>query len=446
VGAVTLRHTSGSIFLQDATGALYAEASSNTLVHLGDVVEVVGQVNLAGYSPTLRDALYRPTGRREVVRPKPVTGLQLESGALDMYLVQLSGELIARPLYQQDVQTLDLSSDHVLVLLQLQANGSPLSQLQPGSRLRATGICSVGGDKNHHPTSFRIHLRSGDDVTVLRGPPWWTAQRTAVVLGIAAALALATVAWMASARHKQLSLALEKRVQERTAELESANRELESFSYSVSHDLRAPLRAIAGFSEALVEDYSASLDPGAKAYLQRIRDAAGQMNRLIEGLLKLARLTRSELHREPTDLSAVAAAVVDELRHTEPSRDVQCTIQPGMVDSVDRNLIRIVFANLLQNAWKFTAKTSQPQVQVGQLNPRNHPVYFVRDNGAGFEPCQAEKLFQVFQRLHSAAEYEGTGIGLATVHRIVQRHGGRVWAEGKVKEGACFYFTLAPER
>ncbi|MFO8079000.1 MAG: PAS domain S-box protein [Armatimonadota bacterium] len=236
---------------------------------------------------------------------------------------------------------------------------------------------------------------------------------------------------------------LEERVRDRTAQLEAANAELEAFAYSVSHDLRAPLRAIDGFSQAVVEDYAEDLDDTARDYLRRVRRASQRMGSLIDDLLQLSRITRVELFRDRVDLSAMAREVVDELRAQHPERVVEVVIEPDMTADVDRRLIRTALSNLLGNAWKYTAKLSEAKIEFGsQAGEQGRRVYRVIDNGAGFDMQYAGKLFQPFQRLHREDEFPGTGIGLATVRRVIRRHGGDVWAEGAVDEGATFYFTL----
>jgi light-regulated signal transduction histidine kinase (bacteriophytochrome) len=224
--------------------------------------------------------------------------------------------------------------------------------------------------------------------------------------------------------------------------LEAAVRELEAFSYSVSHDLRAPLRTISAFTQALAEDLRYQLDDKAKDHLRRVLAAAARMNDLIDALLELSRISRSALGRHTVDISAVAIAVVDELRRRDVTRKLGATIDPGMVAEADGRLVRILFDNLLGNTWKFTAKTDSPHVHIGAKRRDGETVYFVTDNGAGFDMAYVERLFTPFQRLHSEREYAGTGIGLATVKRIVERHGGRIWAESTPGEGASFYFTL----
>ena len=243
----------------------------------------------------------------------------------------------------------------------------------------------------------------------------------------------------------ELNVELEDRIRYRTAELEAANEELEAFAYSVSHDLRAPLRAIDGFAQALLEDGADQLDEQGRGHLDRVRANAQRMGWLIDDLLKLSRVTRAELRPEEVSITAVAAAVVEELGRSEPDRRVDLAIADDLTTRADPRLLEVLLANLLGNAWKFTARRSVAQIEVGATEQDGETVYFVRDDGAGFDMAYSDKLFGAFQRLHSSTEFEGTGIGLATVKRIVHRHGGRVWAEGKVGGGATFYFTL-PER
>lgn len=232
-------------------------------------------------------------------------------------------------------------------------------------------------------------------------------------------------------------------LQHRAASLEVANKELESFSYSVSHDLRAPLRTIAGFSQAIAEDYASQLDAEGKNYLQRIQAAAQRMGELIDDLLKLARITRMEMHFETVNMSELAHMITAELQQTQPERQAEFVIAEGLIANGDSQLLRIVLENLLGNAWKFTARRPQARIEVGLIEHSEHEqVFVIRDDGEGFDMAYADKLFGAFQRLHAMTEFEGTGIGLATVQRIVHRHGGRVWAEGAVSKGAAFYFTL----
>jgi PAS domain S-box-containing protein len=224
--------------------------------------------------------------------------------------------------------------------------------------------------------------------------------------------------------------------------IEAINKELESFSYSVSHDLRTPLRSIDGFSQALLEDCAGLLNEQGKDYLSRIRAASQHMEQLIDDLLGLSRTARHELRRKSVDLSALALGSADEVRKIWPGRQVKLVVAPGLQAHGDPQLLRILFVNLLSNAWKFTSKQERAMIEVDALSHDGTTAYFVRDNGAGFDMAYVAKLFSPFQRLHAMTEYPGTGIGLSTVQRIVARHGGLVWAEGWVGQGATFYFTL----
>ena len=237
--------------------------------------------------------------------------------------------------------------------------------------------------------------------------------------------------------------ALNADLQRRAAELEEANKELDAFSYTVSHDLRTPLSSIDGFSQALLEDYTATLDARGQDYLQRICGATQRMADLIDALLGLSHVTRAELVWEAVDVSALARAIATDLQRREPTRQVECVIAGGLVAHADARLLGVVLENLFSNAWKFTARQPQARIEFGSLPPREGSlVFFVRDNGVGFDMASADELFRAFQRLHGRTEYPGTGVGLATVQRIIQRHGGRIWAEGAVGQGATFYFTL----
>ncbi len=239
----------------------------------------------------------------------------------------------------------------------------------------------------------------------------------------------------------RLNAELEERVRARTEQLEATNKELESFAYSVSHDLRAPLRSIRGFSEVLLERYGRGLQAEGRDFLRRAYDSCAQMDKLIEDLLKLSRAGRSELVKADVDLSALADGIASELRETDPQREVEVVITPGLSACGDEHLLRIALNNLLRNAWKFTRDQPRPRIEFGSTSDQP-PAFFVRDNGAGFDMTYAERLFGVFQRLHTASEFPGTGVGLATVKRIINRHGGRAWATGAVRQGATFFFTL----
>jgi PAS domain S-box-containing protein len=225
-------------------------------------------------------------------------------------------------------------------------------------------------------------------------------------------------------------------------ELEASNKELEAFSYAVSHDLRAPLRSMAGFSTALLEDYSEKLDGEGKQFLKHIQDSSELMALLIDDLLKLSQVIRTNINYDKVNVSDVAQEVVNELAKTEATRNVKVIIAPDIIAYGDRNLLRLVLGNLIGNAWKFSSKIAEPRIEIGNIEHNDKQTYFVRDNGVGFDMTYAGKLFKPFQRLHQASEFPGTGIGLATVQPIIHRHGGEVWVESKVGEGATFFFTV----
>ncbi len=245
----------------------------------------------------------------------------------------------------------------------------------------------------------------------------------------------------AEAHALEMTHELERRVRERTGQLEAINKELEAFCYSVSHDLRAPLRSIRGFSEVLLERYASHLDARGQDFLRRTCQSSQQMDKLIEDLLKLSRVGRSELQRRPVNLSELVTGIVAELRKSDPGRSAEFIIAPDLHAQADERLLRVALDNLLNNAWKFTSRAPQARIEFGVTQDPEY-AFFVRDNGAGFDMAYASRLFGVFQRLHAATEFAGTGVGLATVQRIINRHGGRAWATGKPNEGATFYFTL----
>ncbi len=241
---------------------------------------------------------------------------------------------------------------------------------------------------------------------------------------------------------RNLNKELEQRVKERTMQLEAVNKELEAFAYSVSHDFRAPLRALDGFSKSLQTNYSDQLDDQGQHYLKRIHNASIYMSNLIDDLLELSRVTRTEIRQQEADISHLSGEIIKALQEAEPERRVEVEIAPGLTARGDTALLRAVMENLLGNAWNFSSKEPEAKIEVGLTRINEEAVFFVRDNGTGFDMAYADKLFGAFQRLHGKEEFPGTGIGLATVQRIINRHGGRIWAESELGKGAIFYFTL----
>lgn len=269
----------------------------------------------------------------------------------------------------------------------------------------------------------------------------FTTQHIETAQDVASQLAIAIQQARLNQQVRDYAHQLEKRVAERTAQLEAINQELESFSYSVAHDLRAPLRAVDGFSRILEEEHLDAFDSEALTLFQHVRSATQRMNQLIEDLLSLSRLTRGELHRARVNLSEIAREIIAELRQREPNRNVTFLADAEVFADADARMMRIALENLLSNAWKFTAKTESAQIEFG-AQKTDPTVYYVRDNGAGFDMANSQKLFGAFQRLHAESQFPGTGIGLATAKRIIRRHGGRIWAEAQVEKGATFYFTV----
>jgi PAS domain S-box-containing protein len=281
------------------------------------------------------------------------------------------------------------------------------------------------------------------------GTPLWTVVATSPIyesgnyVGAMAMITDVTQRREAEAQVRQLNAELERRIAERTAQLEFSNRELEAFAYSVAHDLRAPLRSISNFTLALSEDCADKLDELGLDYLKRIRASSQRMSELIDGILALSRVNRVEFVEENVNLSALACSISEQLQRWQPERNVLFQLQDGLVDRGDSQLLRLVLENLLGNAWKFTRERPVARIEFGLLpGEGTRRVYFVRDNGAGFDMEYQQKLFGVFQRLHTQQEFEGNGVGLATVQRIVRRHGGHAWGEGRVGQGATFCFTL----
>ena len=280
-------------------------------------------------------------------------------------------------------------------------------------------------------------LNIGADVTEA-----FTAEDMNIAWEIADSLAIAIQQARLYQQVQKHAQDLEQRVAERTAELTTTNKELERFGYSVSHDLRAPLRGINGFSMALIEDYGAILDEEGRDYLKRIRAATLRMGQLIDDLLNLARVTRTEMVRQTIDLSAIARSIADNFQKEQPDRRVEVHIQEGAVIHGDVLLMTVVLQNLLDNAWKFTSKHKHAHIEFGFRDEANERVIYVRDDGAGFDMAYKDKLFYPFERLHTPQEFEGSGVGLATVRRIIERHGGRVWAEGEIDKGATVWFSV----
>ena len=408
------------------------------------------RVQLQELLSTLHDAEtgqrgYLLTGNNTYLEPYQAARLRLER-----QLAQLDTRVAGRPAQQQLLNILENQID------------AKRKELQTSIRLFDTqGFAAAqalvrGNTGKQHMDRIRATIARMTALETTRLEQLRTSiiehgrRVLAAWVGLAALLlALLVIAYVAVVREFARRDAAEDRIQvlnsalqRQLKELIGLNEELEAFSYSVSHDLRAPLRAIDGFSLALLEDYSNKLDEAGIRHLQRVRKASGRMAELIEDLLTLSRVSRKPLQLQSVDLSDIATEIREHLEHAEPSRQIRFAITPGISTIGDPGLLRIVLENLLNNAWKFTRRQTNGLIEFGTLQHEDGPVHFVRDNGAGFDMSYANKLFRPFQRLHAETDFEGTGVGLATVARVVQRHGGEIWAEGEAGKGATFYFTL----
>jgi signal transduction histidine kinase len=357
-----------------------------------------------------------------------------------VYLVDRRGQIAAHPELAPDGELRDVSSVPSVQKALRGEGGTDIAFDPVAQEVRVVGYASVPGYgwgvMAEQPTRTAFAARNRE------------LRHLGLVYGLVA-LASGTFAYwilqMLTERRRaayQIS-ALNADLQRWTAEIEEANKELEAFSYTVSHDLRTPLSSIDGFSQALLEDYAATLDARGQDYLQRICEATQRMADLIDALLDLSHVTRAALVCEAVDMSALARAIATDLQRREPTRQAEFVIADGLVAHGDARWLDVVLENLFSNAWKFTARQPQAHIEFGSLPQHDGSlVFFVRDNGVGFDMAYVDKLFRAFQRLHGRTEYPGTGVGLATVQRIIQRHGGRIWAEGAVGEGATFYFTI----
>ena len=369
--------------------------------------------------------------------------------ALEAILEPLGQNLLTAASGRDALRTL-LTTDAAVILLDVkmpEMDGFETALLiRDRERSRNTPILFLTAAAPSQAMAQRGYAAGAVDYLVKPTVPEFVRSKVAVFVELAkAARLLERQAELLRAREHEARELAEARAAA-LAELEQKNHELEAFSYAVSHDLRAPLRRIDSFGKALLESRPDQLDETGQRFLQRIREATGHMAELIDGMLHLARVTRAELRAWPVDLSLLAAETVAELRQGEPDRDVEVTIRPGMVVNGDPRILRILLQNLLGNAWKFTAGRTPARIELGLLAAHSEPVYYVRDNGVGFDMAYSGRLFTPFQRLHAADAFPGTGIGLATSQRIVQRHGGRIWLEGDVGRGATVFFTLGHPR
>ena len=311
---------------------------------------------------------------------------------------------------------------------------------------RHTPILFLTAGDNSQTQAVRGYAVGAVDYLVKPVVPEFVRSKVAVFVELAKKNELLRRQAKLLAESEQAALELAETRAELVRDLEHKNRELESFSYAVSHDLRAPLRRIDSFSRAVLESHGDRLDEAGQRFLSRVREASQHMSQLIDDVLYLSRVTRAEVREQEVDLSGIVAMILTRLQESEPERKAEVKLRPGVIVTGDGQLLKIAMENLLANAWKFTAKEPESRIEFGMTQVGGEPTYFVRDNGAGFDMTYADRLFGPFQRLHPQAEFPGNGIGLATVQRIIHRHGGRVWAEGLVGQGATFYFTMGRSR
>ena len=474
-GTVTLAWPGRLLCLQDGAQGLCAQTDQTTPLHPGELADVIGFPIIGAFTPALTRATYQAAGFQSPVPAVAVTADQVLRGNHDAQLVELTGQLVGQDETAGDPNIVLSSHDLVFSAVLPADSGTRLPALKKGSTLRVVGVCSmkrgtdrVGASRDglSIPESFRVMLRSPQDVVVIKTPSWWTPTHAISTLGFAAMLTLAVLAWVFVLRKRvdeqtqtirqQLQEAaklgfeirtlnedLEERIAKRTEQLEATNHELEAFSYSVSHDLRTPLRHIAGFSGILVNDFGAGMAVGAREHLQRIQNAVRRMEMMVEALLKMALLRRRSLQLSHSELNPIVDEVIAMLQPECEGRDVEWRIAKLPALDCDPILMAQVFQNLLGNALKYSRNTDHAVIEVDSIQQPGKPaIIFVRDTGAGFNMKYADRLFGVFQRFHADSEFEGTGVGLATVHRIIQKHGGMIWAESEPDHGATFYFAL----
>jgi two-component system, sensor histidine kinase and response regulator len=369
--------------------------------------------------------------------------------ALEAMLQGLGQNLIKAQSGREALKWL-LTHDFAVILLDVkmpEMDGFETAALiRQRDKSRHTPILFLTAADNTQTQAVRGYAVGAVDYLVKPVVPEFVRSKVAVFVELAKKTELLRRQAQLLAQSEQASRELAETRAELVRDLEHKNRELESFSYAVSHDLRAPLRRIDSFSRAILESQADQLDDSGRKFLHRVREASQHMSQLIDDVLYLSKVTRAELREQEVDLSELAAAVLARLQEGAPERPVELKIRPGLVVTGDGQLLRIALENLLENAWKFTGRQPEPRIEFGVTHPAGEPTYFVRDNGAGFDMTYAARLFGPFQRLHPQHEFPGSGIGLATVQRIIHRHGGRVWAEGLIGQGATFHFTLGRTR
>ncbi len=457
-GTVTYQHQKRSVYVQDSTAAVYAFTRVDQPLEVGDEIEVVGNASRAGFSPTLYSCAFRKIGRGRIPAPKVMQAEAVMGGEGDMELIRITGKLVSRHIRENTIVLTLVADPHAFrAELVSERPMDPFPKLALGSVVDITGVCSIKSEAPPLVRSFEVLMRSPTDLVVISGPSWWTTRRLVVLVLCAVVFGAVALMWVLQLRAqvdrrtrevRNLNRDLEHRVEERTRELHLANeklaatnRELEAFSYSVSHDLKAPLRAIAGFTRAIADEHAQHLDLNGKQLLERVEANTGKMGRLIDDLLLFSRAAHATLNASVLDMEAIFQRAADELAAAHEGQTIEFRLQPLPKAYGDLPMIKQVVMNLLTNAVKFSHNRPTTIIEVGCENNGALLTYFVKDNGVGFDPANANQIFNLFQRLHGR-EFEGTGAGLAIVQRIVTRHGGTVSAEGKPNEGAILRFSL----